>query len=217
MQRPRRQIRPRHRLNNFKEFRREVLARLITALVTARWMERCAPHRLIVHHWHDHADEAVRKFLGRNKLRFLTDLQNVETVSRQCLDKSPTVSVTPEPEPEPSQGQQHTSPPGFAADGELWADKDSPVGIENDAVDVAPKTVFDAWNAMPAPFPKCRELTKKRRAAIKTRWCDKSWRENWRDGLERMQRSRFCRGEVPGRNGQTPWKANLDWFLKPDP
>jgi hypothetical protein len=46
--------------------------RLIEALVQARWLERSAEHRLIVHDWHDHADDSVRKTLRNRNLTFAT-------------------------------------------------------------------------------------------------------------------------------------------------
>jgi hypothetical protein len=52
---------------------------LINALIETGWIERCDKHRLLVHDWHDHADEAVTKRLARSKLPFLS-------VSRRCLD-----------------------------------------------------------------------------------------------------------------------------------
>lgn len=66
---------------------------LIEALLTAGWLEVHATHRLIIHDWHDHADDAVRKYLKRNNLEFQTvsrhSPDNVETVSRQ---KSPAIA-----------------------------------------------------------------------------------------------------------------------------
>lgn len=45
--------------------------KLSGALVTAKWLDTCQVHRLIVHDWCDHADEAVRKFLSRHGLDFV--------------------------------------------------------------------------------------------------------------------------------------------------
>ena len=45
--------------------------KLSGALVTARWLDTSTIHRLIVHDWSDHADEAVRKFLSRHSLDFV--------------------------------------------------------------------------------------------------------------------------------------------------
>jgi hypothetical protein len=45
--------------------------RLSDALVTAKWLDRCTCHRLVVHDWKDHADQAVTKFLDRHGISFV--------------------------------------------------------------------------------------------------------------------------------------------------
>lgn len=57
----------------------------VRALVESRWLDRDATHRLIVHDWSRHADDATRKSLGRNKLDFVSP--SPECVGT-CLDKS---------------------------------------------------------------------------------------------------------------------------------
>jgi hypothetical protein len=44
--------------------------RLVDALVTARWLDRSSTHRLLIHDWHEHCDEAVKKTLKNRKLPF---------------------------------------------------------------------------------------------------------------------------------------------------
>lgn len=73
---------------------------LIAALVNCRWVDEDDEHRLIIHDWHDHADEAVRKLLKRQKLDFVATCRDG---SRQNL---PALSLPlpsqPLPEPSPS-------------------------------------------------------------------------------------------------------------------
>lgn len=63
---------------------------LVRALVAAGWLDEHPEHRLLIHDWADHADEAVRKWLVRNKLRFLTPSGSrragVEIASRRRRD-----------------------------------------------------------------------------------------------------------------------------------
>jgi hypothetical protein len=54
-------------------------------------------------------------------------------------------------------------------------------------------------------------ITNKRKAAIRERWKDPWWRENWRDALEKGSQSEF----LMGRSDST-WKINFEFFLKPD-
>ncbi len=43
---------------------------LVTALVKARWLDEHPEHRLVVHHWRDHADDGVHMKLARAGERF---------------------------------------------------------------------------------------------------------------------------------------------------
>jgi hypothetical protein len=45
--------------------------RLVAALIEAGWVDRDAEHRLIVHDWEEHCDDAVRKKVARSGQRFL--------------------------------------------------------------------------------------------------------------------------------------------------
>lgn len=87
--------------------------------------------------------------------------------------------------------------------------KNSPVDSEADAI-------AEAWNQLP-DVPRVIRLTDGRRRAIRARLSDPHFRENWRAGLAVIGRSEFCRGLVTPANGRTsPWKASLEWLLKPD-
>ena len=84
---------------------------LIDALVDSRWLDRHAEHRLLVHDWHDHADETVIKRLQRNGCSILTgdhprlasELvgQRRTTADNGCLP-TPTPTPTPKPKPKPT-------------------------------------------------------------------------------------------------------------------
>lgn len=84
--------------------------RLRSALVQAGFLDTCDCHRLVVHDWPDHADEAVRKFLSRHRLDF---------VHTQSL--RPSLAL-PEPMPAASGGQ----PPDKSAAAEAAAAAASP-------------------------------------------------------------------------------------------
>src|SRR5687767_688515 len=43
---------------------------LVKALVESRWLDEHPVHRLVVHDWHEHADDATRLALKRKKLDF---------------------------------------------------------------------------------------------------------------------------------------------------
>jgi hypothetical protein len=82
---------------------------LIDGLVQARWLQRTAKYGLLVHDWHVHADDAVRKYLTRNKLEFLTREQDTGKSTGICTDIDRTDSASrpenvrlPSPSPSPS-------------------------------------------------------------------------------------------------------------------
>lgn len=66
-----------------------------------------------------------------------------------------------------------------------------------------------AWNDLGPPFGKIAKATEARKAAFKTRYRDKFFQENWREALNRMTLSSFCKGAKG-------WTATPDWFLRPD-
>jgi len=68
----------------------------------------------------------------------------------------------------------------------------------------------ERWNALEG-VRKCCGFSGKRMAALKKRLEDPAWWTNVPEALERIQASRFCRGE----NDRT-WLANMEWFLRPD-
>lgn len=86
--------------------------KLIQALLTAGWLDKSVSHRLIVHHWHDHADDATKLALKRKSLDFVTNVPDyVPTVSGQDSDAVDDISIesglpgagpVPEPVPEPN-------------------------------------------------------------------------------------------------------------------
>jgi hypothetical protein len=82
---------------------------LIAALCEAKWVDRDPVHRLIVHDWHEHADAATKKSLGRKKLPF------VYPVSYQCPDTGRTeVDLSRQAEAGAGPGAEAEAGPGAA-------------------------------------------------------------------------------------------------------
>jgi hypothetical protein len=79
--------------------------KLIDALVRTGWLDESADYRLVVHDWHEHADEAVKKRLTRSGQTFVsarrvrTKQPNVETKPQN--GNLPRAGAGPVPEPEP--------------------------------------------------------------------------------------------------------------------
>ena len=76
---------------------------LINALVECRWIDVSEEHRLVIHDWHEHADNSTKKNLSRNGQEFVT--HGVESTDmpedvQTCPDKKslpkpiPTLHIT---------------------------------------------------------------------------------------------------------------------------
>lgn len=83
-------------------------SKLISALVDTGWLDRHSTHRLVVHNWHLHCDDAVRKAVARSKRGFSSEpersadfVQTCPDIVGTCRDKIRLPEPQPEPEPEP--------------------------------------------------------------------------------------------------------------------
>lgn len=70
--------------------------------------------------------------------------------------------------------------------------------------------VARVWNSVPGVHH-VRQVTTARRKTLQTRLRDPTWAGAWRDAIQRVSSSSFCRGQ-----GSTGWVADFDWFLRPD-
>lgn len=61
---------------------------IVRAFVAAGWLDESDEHRLVVHDWHDHAEEAVKKLLERRGVPFLSLSGKRRDMSRKRRDMS---------------------------------------------------------------------------------------------------------------------------------
>lgn len=118
--------------------------RLIPALIETGWIDEDATHRLVVHDWADHADEAVRKRLARAGEQFVGGVEppqsavrhdrrsardSVGPVSGQRPDivETPSRPPVPVPVPDPEPIREGRAPTR-EADGSESGDGASPPG-----------------------------------------------------------------------------------------
>jgi len=69
-----------------------------------------------------------------------------------------------------------------------------------------------AWNSVGAPFKAIQQWTASRQKWLSSRMRDPWWKSHWREGLERMRKSAFCRGETD----HGTWIMDIEFFLKPN-
>lgn len=96
----------------------------------------------------------------------------------------------------------------LAAQLRRWADEIDPPEEQTTATPAA--VVAAEWN-MIGNVSRCSVVTKKRQQTVRARMRDEFWRTNWREAMQKVSRSSFCAG-----TNDRGWKANLDWFLRPD-
>jgi hypothetical protein len=96
--------------------------KLVTSLLSCHWLDDSPTHRLVVHDWHEHADEAVKKRMVRNHLSFLSvsplsrhvQTPAVKGEKSQANGSLPEPEPVPEPEHEPVAGATVGHPPDSA-------------------------------------------------------------------------------------------------------
>jgi len=95
---------------------------------------------------------------------------------------------------------------GKGKEGNMEGKGNEPPPLKSDGED----EVFQFWNSF-SHLPKILRISKERRAKIKTRLSDPFFRDNWRIGIEKIEAAPFLTG-----NNDRGWRADIDWFLKPD-
>lgn len=77
-------------------------ADFVRALVDCGWLDRDDAYRLIVHDWHQHADDAVKKAAERNKIALISRTKPRVATSPDTVATSPDKIRLPQPQPQPS-------------------------------------------------------------------------------------------------------------------
>jgi len=175
--------------------------KLVAALIETGWLDPVEDERrLVVHDWEDHCPEYIRKrFVRQSKSREKPKPSSVNGGQRQP--------------PSDSVGQRQTE----SADGALTKPNQVYSNQANSREEdlpadagPTPQDVVDEWNQV-VGVAGCRKLTETKKRAFKARLEDSDWCENWREAIERVRCSPFCTGD-----NDRGWKADIDWFLRPD-
>jgi hypothetical protein len=178
--------------------------KLIDALVRTGWLDVSSEYRLLVHDWHEHADEAVKKRLTRSGRSFIRDKgvetkpTNVETkdqngnLPRTGAGPEPGAEPTPEPEPVPEKKRKASS---TRVDASLpFPQTDNP-GQQQPRQPPGPEAYVKYWNAHCGPLPKVRDFTDERKKKLKARIDHGLDPEKFKEVMAKLLASPFCRGE----------------------
>ncbi|MBL8815234.1 MAG: hypothetical protein JNL58_04330 [Planctomyces sp.] len=153
--------------------------------------------------------------------------QKPEQIQPSANDLPPSAGNLPLPAENLPQGEGEVKGKGEGKGGKEPADASAafaaPSGIsdfddsESDPPDKPPTQIahvvpYEAIrNRFDETFGLASQLTEKRRKALKARWRDSWWRENWEAALERAGPSAFLRG-ANDRN----WVIDFEFFVRPD-
>lgn len=148
--------------------------------------------------WLEEVSKADFEAMQTDSHHSRTEVRMIRTTSAPKCEKSAPIELELESELEGDKEQEAKTKTQRRKRGEAAA-----AGQES-------KAVFEAWNTI-AHVSSARELTPARQRAIKARLAEPFFREHWPQAIDRVRRSRFCQG-----GGTQGWKADLDWFLRPD-
>jgi hypothetical protein len=70
--------------------------------------------------------------------------------------------------------------------------------------------LFHLWSEFDF-LPQIQSVTTKRKAALSSRMKDPYFRDHWQEAISKIGESEFLKG-----NNDRGWRADIDWFLRPD-
>ena len=85
------------------------------------------------------------------------------------------------------------------------------LAVDSDGNAVNADVIMAEWNKLPAPFPRIKQMTDKRKTALRKRLRDASWLDGWREALRMAPNIPFLRGDASGG-----WVMDIEFFLRPD-
>lgn len=156
---------------------------------------------------HDSASLAIKTRAPKSwfdkALKFLienTDWLEIEELAEGCQE--PDSRLTPSRQ-SGDEEQKGTEQKGTEGEGMACAPAAS--GLVKD--------IFDSWNAMAqsSGLPQCLLISDKRRRTLEIRLREPFFESKWREALEKVGASKFCKGE-----SDRGWRATFDWFIQPD-
>jgi len=190
-------------------------------LVELRWLDVAgSPNSYHLHDWKDHNPWAANSEIRGDKARF-SRLARVDKAAYDDLAKNgyssisksyyesltnrqrqPNDPVTPSPAPSPSPSP---SP------------KDKQLLSPSAPVDHCPhQEIIEIYHQTLPAHRRVVAWTEKRKAALKARWRENKSRQNldwWKKYFQRVANSDFLSGKIPGRNGNKPFLADLEWLI----
>jgi hypothetical protein len=197
--------------------------KLIDTLVRTRWLDESSEHRLVIHDWHEHADEAVKKRLTRSGRSFIaaghvaTEPPNVEIKPQS--GNLPRAGAGPEPEPEPHPEPEPEPEPELKAKSVVVptssAEADQPqlLALQGEPRE-EPATLQDYvefWNLNCGSLPKVAKLNDERRRKLKARITSGLTAKTFGAAVRKVIETPFLMGD-----NERAWHASFDFIIASD-
>lgn len=133
----------------------------------------------------------------------------------QRIDKPKPSTIPPPPVPDESKMRpRRVRDASKTSPGRKGGEGKGEEGRGEEAAGPAPEDFQAVWNQNRAPeMPEWREMTDDRRAQAKARLGERPL-EDWIAIVERLAKSGFARGLIPGRDGKR-WRADPEFILRP--
>ncbi|MCP1651666.1 replication protein [Pseudomonas nitroreducens] len=93
-----------------------------------------------------------------------------------------------------------------------------PVRQESKISSCPHQAIVDLYHEILPELPRVALFNKTRQQHLQARWRESAVHrdiEFWRDYFETVRASQFLMGNVPGRNGNRPFRASFDWLICP--
>jgi hypothetical protein len=190
--------------------------RLIDAWIRTGWLDEDGEYRLLIHDWHEHADEAVKKRLTRSGQSFIlarrveTNQPNVETKAQN--GKLPRAGAGPVPVPVPHPGPEPVvSPPSSttAQPTGVAGAPSPPVAVKQPAKNhVALMAYVNLWKERCLWLSKVQKLTDQRTRRLSARIAEGLTLSQFEGVLAKIQVSPFLLGESKSR-----WRIDFDFVI----
>jgi len=177
----------------------------VAALVDAKWLDRCAENRLVVHDWADHAPYFVRGIASRQGgfLTPKTEQLSTPTIVTQLSTPPVATIVADYTGQQPNLTQYNVTQPSITKPN-VTQPSMTP-SLASQAMPVSVDDFFSRWNRFAEKTPKiksCRKLTTERRRKITTRLKEPSWFEDFREAVASLPL------------GGDGWQPTLDWLIE---
>jgi len=156
--------------------------------------------------------ERQRRFKEASKQRHKDAVERHKEVTGNALvTRDSRVSNGEEQEQEQEKVKRYTGTSVPVGD---FSAAEAPKKVTRQSVPFA--QIVDLYHEMLPMLPRVEKLTETRKGHIRQRWQeDLPDMEHWRNFFAYVAESKFLTGQVPGKNGSPPFRADIEWLTRP--